>query len=158
MKKVLIYTSIITLSILFTIMTCSNITNDIYFVIQSLLTLLGLCIASYTIICNPLSEVLEKRKDLKDKAQKLLKALEEDMKVIFYLSIIIIGISIIRETDVLFIKDPTNIDFGCFKIISFKMFLANSMITIMFIMGLAGFYDFICSTFKIINALLIKEK
>lgn len=158
MKKKLIYLFILLSSIIFTICTNDNITNNSELVIQILLTLLGLCITSYIFICSPISDVVSKNRDLKSSAINLLNKLEEDMKIIFYITLIIIFVTIMKNTNFIFIKNPCELNFGIFVIKSFKHFLFNTSISFCFILGLAGFYDFIIASFKITKGVLFIDK
>lgn len=158
MKKKLIYLFILLTSIIFTICTNDNITNNSELLIQILLTLLGLCITSYIFICSPISDVVSKNRDLKSSAINLLNKLEEDMKIIFYITLIIIFVTIMKNTNFIFIKNPCELNFGIFVIKSFKHFLFNTSISFCFILGLAGFYDFIIASFKITKGVLFIDK
>lgn len=158
MKKFLIYFTMLSLSILFTICTNNNITNNAELAIQILLTLLGLCITSYTFICTPISNAVSKNKNLKESATNLLSKLEEDMKTIFLISLIIIVVSIMKNTDFAFIKNPIELDFGLFVIKSLKIFIVNTILSFCFLLGLSGFYDFTRASFKITKGLLFVEK
>lgn len=158
MKKIFKYLSMLLFSITFTVCTSDNITNNAELVIQILLTLLGLCMTSYVFICSPISDVVTKNKDLKSSAINLLNKLEEDMKIIFYITLIIIFLTIIKDTNFMFIKNPCELDFGVFVIKSFKHFLFNTSISFCFILGLAGFYDFVIASFKITKGLLFIDK
>lgn len=158
MKKILIYLGMVFLSIIFTICTNDNITNNAELVLQILLTLLGLCITSYVFICSPISEVASKNKQLKRDAINLVSKLEEDMKGMFYITLVIIFVTIMGNTDLVFIKNPCEMDFGIFVIKSFKHFLINASITFCFMLGMAGFYDFIVASFKITKGLLFIDK
>lgn len=158
MKKFLIYFTIFALSILFTIFTNDNITNNSELAMQILFTLLGLCITSYTFICTPISNVVSKNKNLKASAINLLNKLEEDMKTIFLISLFIIAISVMKNIDFPFIKNPIELDFGLFVIKSLKTFIFNTILSFCFLLGLSGFYDFTLATFKITKGLLFVEK
>ena len=154
MKNSYKYIVIFLISILFTLSSIYNITTNSELIIQLLLTLLGLCITAYTFVCGPISEKVSKNIELHEEAIELVKKLEEDMKAIFYLTIIIIVISVIKNSDIIFVKDPTNLDFGLFIIESLKNFLFNSMITFCFLLGLCGFYDFFDASFVLTKGLL----
>ena len=158
MKKVLIYLIALILSLVFAIFTDNNITTNVELTIQILLTLLGLCITSYIFICGPISSVVSKNKNLKTSAINLINKLEEDMKTIFYIALIIIAVSIMKKLDFIFIKNPHEVDFELFIIKSFKDFVFNSVLSFCFILGLMGFYDYICASFKVTkNLLFINE-
>lgn len=158
MKKLLKYCGIILLSLTFTIFSEDNITNNAELVIQILLTLLGLCITSYTFVCTPISEAVSKNKNLNKSAINLINKLEEDMKVVFYITLIIIISTIMKNIDFILVKNPCGINFGIFVIRSFKHFLFNTIISACFILGLAGFYDFIVASFKITKGLVFMNK
>lgn len=158
MKKLLKYFGFLLLSIIFTICACDNITNNAELVIQILLTLLGLCITSYIFICSPISDAVSKNEKLRGSAISLINKLEEDMKVTFFITLIIIFSAVMKNINFVFIKNPSQIDFGIFVIKSFKDFFFNTVITFCFVLGLAGFYDFIIASFKITKGLLFMNK
>ena len=154
MKKIYIYLIILILSICFSICNNNNITNNSELIIPIILTLLGLCLTSYIFICSPIGSTVSKNKKLKNSAINLLSKLEEDIKTIFFISLIIILLTIMKDINFVFIKDPLEIDFGLFVIKSFKLFILNSMISYFFMLSLVGFYDFIIASFKITKGLL----
>ena len=158
MKKEFKILIAIILSILFTIISSDNITNNIELTIQILMTLLGLCITSYVFICSPISERLSicNKKD-RDIGLKMINELEDDMKKIFLFSVLIIIVSIIQNIDYPLIKDVCIYN-DLINIESIKMIIFNSILSCSFLLGMLGFYDFIYASFVIIKKLLFYFK
>ena len=156
-KEFKIFIAII-LSIVFTIISTDNITNNYELTIQILMTLLGLCITSYVFVCSPISERLSicNKKD-RDIGLRMINELEDDMKKIFKFSVLIIIVSIIQNIDYPLIKD-VSIYNDLINIESIKMIIFNSMLSCSFILGMMGFYDFIYASFVIIKKLLFYFK
>ena len=158
MKTSYKYILIFVISILFTLSSVNNITTKSELIIQLLLTLLGLCITAYTFICSPISKKVSENTELYDEAINLIKKLEEDMKAIFYLTLIIIIVSVIKDSNIIFIKDPIDLDFGLFIIKSVKCFIFNNITSFCFLLGLCGFYDFFDASFILTKGLLFHKK
>ena len=157
MKKVIIYFLNLVLSFIIAMCTDNSITSNAELTVQILLTLLGLCITTYVFICSPISKAASKKIELKKEAVNLLKKLEDDMKAIFYITLIIIITSILKSTDFVLLKDPINLDFGLFIIKSFKLLTLNTVLTFSFNLGMLGFYDFISAIFKLTKGLLFVD-
>ena len=90
MKKIAIISIIIILSF-FTASTSKSFIVNAELLIPFLFTILGLTVTAYTFIYAPISEILKKESmkndESKQKLQKLLNSFEEDMMLIFFLTI-----------------------------------------------------------------------
>lgn len=121
-----------------------------------LFTILGLCITAYTFIYTPICELLKDNTNyyIKKKLDKLLKSYEEDMMLIFILSITIILSDIICNIDIPFFKD---VQIKSLNIISMKMMVCNFFISLSAMLAFYALYDLINATFKILRKSFEKQ-
>ena len=123
--------------------------------IPFLFTILGLCITAYTFIYAPISEILKKETmqsdESRQKLQKLLTSFEEDMMLIFFLTIIIITVDFLKVIDIPLAKNVLNLDLGIIKIISLKEYIFNFIISTSACLSFYSLYDLIQATFKILR-------
>lgn len=157
MKKYKVIIQIFIVSLFSAIMSSNSIINNAEFVLQVIYSILGLCITAYAFICSPVSEVVNKNKELYDSAYILIAELEDDMSKIFYFSIVITFLEIFKTINFPFIVEPQNLDFNLFVMQSPKMFLINFMMSFLYFLCMYTFYDLIKSTFKIIKGILLKK-
>ena len=153
-KKIMIISIIIVISFFIASTTNSFIVNS-EALIPFLFTILGLCITAYTFIYAPISEILKKETmqsdESRQKLQKLLTSFEEDMMLIFFLTIIIITVDFLKVIDIPLAKNVLNLDLGIIKIISLKEYIFNFIISISACLSFYSLYDLIQATFKILR-------
>lgn len=153
-KKIMIISIIIVISFFIASTTNSFIVNS-EALIPFLFTILGLCITAYTFIYAPISEILKKETmqsdESRQKLQKLLTSFEEDMMLIFFLTIIIITVDFLKVIDIPLAKNVLNLDLGIIKIISLKEYIFNFIISTSACLSFYSLYDLIQATFKILR-------
>lgn len=150
--------TIISIIVIFSFFTATS--NEVFIVnvealIPFLFTLLGLCLTAYTFIYSPISEILKKEsmnnEESKGKLQKLLTSFEEDMLLIFFLTILMIIIDFLLKIDIPLLKNQLNIDLGVIKIDSLKNYISNFIISISACFSFYSLYDLMQATFKILR-------
>lgn len=153
-RKIAIISTIIILSF-FAASTNGSFIINIELLIPFLFTVLGLCLTAYTFIYAPISEILKKesmKNDVaKQKLQKLLTSFEEDMMLIFFLTIMMIGVDFLKFLDIPLIKNVLNLDLGILYIYSLKEYLFNLIISISAGLSFYSLYDLMQATFKILR-------
>ncbi len=153
-KKITIISLVIVLSF-FAASTSKSFIVNVELLAPFLFTLLGLCLTAYTFIYAPLSEILKKdsmkNEDAKQKLEKLLNSFEEDMMLIFFMTIIIIVIDFMKVIDVPIVKNVLNLDLGIIQIKSLKEYVFNFTISISSCLSFYSLYDLIQATFKILR-------
>ena len=153
-KKITIY-SIIVIFSFFVASTKNTFIIDAKQLIPFLFTILGLCLTAYTFIYAPISEILKKEsmknEETKKKLQNLLNSFEEDMKLIFFLTIFILVIDLLKEIDVPLVKNAYNIDLGIIKILSLKQYIYNFCTSVSASLSFYALYDLMDATFKILR-------
>ena len=153
-KKIMIISIIIVISFFIASTTNSFIVNS-EALIPFLFTILGLCITAYTFIYAPISEILKKEtmqsSESKQKLQKLLTSFEEDMMLIFFLTILIIAADFLKIIDIPLAKNVLNLDLGIIKIASLKEYIFNFIISISASLSFYALYDLMDATFKILK-------
>ena len=153
-KKIMIISIIIVISFFIASTTNSFIVNS-EALIPFLFTILGLCITAYTFIYAPISEILKKETmqsdESRQKLQKLLTSFEEDMMLIFFLTIIIITVDFLKVIDIPLAKNVLNLDLGIIKIISLKEYIFNFIISTSACLSFYALYDLMQATFKILR-------
>lgn len=92
-----------------------------------------------------------KSDDSKQKLQKLLTSFEEDVMLIFFLTITIVIVNFFKIVDIPLIKNALNIDLGIFKITSLKEYILNFVISISACFSFYSLYDLMQATFKILR-------
>lgn len=155
MKKKIMIISIIIVISFFTASTTNSFIVNSEALIPFLFTILGLCITAYTFIYAPISEILKKEtmqsSESKQKLQKLLTSFEEDMMLIFFLTILIIAADFFKIIDIPLAKNVLNLDLGIIKIISLKEYIFNFIISTSACLSFYSLYDLIQATFKILR-------
>lgn len=155
MKKKIMIISIIVIFSLFTATSDEAFIVNVDALIPFLFTLLGLCLTSYTFIYSPISEILKKEsmnsEESKGRLQKLLKSFEEDMLLIFFLTILMIIINFLLKIDIPLIKNQFNLDLGIIKIDSLKNYFLNFIISVSACFSFYALYDLMQATFKILR-------
>lgn len=155
MKRKITIISIIIILSFFAAATNESFIINTELLIPFLFTLLGLCLTAYTFIYAPISEILKKESmkndEAKQKLQKLLTSFEEDMMLIFFLTIMMIGIDFLKNLDIPLIKNVLNLDLGILKINSLKEYLFNLIISISAGLSFYSLYDLMQATFKILR-------
>lgn len=153
-KKIMIISIIIVISF-FTASTTNSFIVNSEALIPFLFTILGLCITAYTFIYAPISEILKKEtmqsSESKQKLQKLLTSFEEDMMLIFFLTIIIITVDFLKVIDIPLAKNVLNLDLGIIKIASLKEYIFNFFISTSACLSFYSLYDLMQATFKILR-------
>lgn len=153
-KKIMIISALIILSFLVASTNNSFIIN-VELLIPFLFTVLGLCLTSYTFIYAPISEILKKEsmknKEAKQRLQKLLTSFEEDMMLIFFLTIIMVVVDFLKSFDIPLIINVSNLDLGIIKINSLKEYFFNFIISISAGLSFYSLYDLMQATFKILR-------
>lgn len=154
MKKIAIISIVIIIS-LFAASTTNSFIINAGELIPFLFTILGLSITAYTFIYAPISKILEKESmkndEAKQKLQKLLTSFEEDMMLIFFLTITIVIIDLFKFLDIPLVKNVLNLDLGIFKIMSLKEYILNFIIALSACFSFYSLYDLIQATFKILR-------
>lgn len=155
MKRKIMIISIITAFSILVASTNRSFVISSELLIPFLFTVLGLCLTAYTFIYAPISEILKKesmKNDVaKQKLQKLLTSFEEDMMVIFFLTIMIIVIDFLKNFDIPLIIDVLNLDLGIIKINSLKEYISNFIISMGACFSFYALYDLMQATFKILR-------
>lgn len=155
MKRKIVTISIIVIFSLFAASTNSSFIINTEQLIPFLFTILGLCLTAYTFIYAPISEILKKEsmknEETKKKLQNLLNSFEEDMKLIFFLTIFILVIDLLKEIDVPLVKNAYNIDLGIIKILSLKQYIYNFCTSVSASLSFYALYDLMDATFKILR-------
>ena len=153
-KKIMIISIIIVISF-FTASTTNSFIVNSEALIPFLFTILGLCITAYTFIYAPISEILKKEtmqsSESKQKLQKLLTSFEEDMMLIFFLTILIIAADFLKIIDIPLTKNVLNLDLGIIKIASLKEYIFNFFISTSACLSFYSLYDLMQATFKILR-------
>ena len=154
MKKIAIISIIIILSF-FTASTSKSFIVNAELLIPFLFTILGLTVTAYTFIYAPISEILKKESmkndESKQKLQKLLNSFEEDMMLIFFLTIAIVVVDFMKYMDIPLVKNVLNLDLGILKIISLKEYIFNFIISISACFCFYSLYDLMQATLKILR-------
>ena len=147
--------SIIIVISFFTASTTNSFIVNSEALIPFLFTILGLCITAYTFIYAPISEILKKEtmqsSESKQKLQKLLTSFEEDMMLIFFLTILIIAADFLKIIDIPLAKNVLNLDLGIIKIASLKEYIFNFFISTSACLSFYSLYDLMQATFKILR-------
>lgn len=155
MKRKITIISIIIILSFFVASTNESFIINAELLIPFLFTVLGLCLTAYTFIYAPISEILKKEsmknEEAKQKLQKLLTSFEEDMMLIFFLTIIIICVDFLKYFDIPLIKNVLNLDLGILKINSLKEYFFNFIISISAGLSFYSLYDLMRATFKILR-------
>ena len=156
-KKIVLISFCIVVSVI-----AANIDKEIFIITPNqllplLFTLLGLCITAYTFIYSPIVTLIKDNNynEIKDSLNKLLNSFEEDMLLIFVLSIAIILIDIGINIDIPFIRD---IRIKLFNIKSLKIYLCNLFIALSASLSFYALYDIIKATFKILKSSFEKNR
>lgn len=155
MKKKIIISCCILISLLASLTNNEDVfLTDSKNLINVLLTILGLCFSSFSIISISIENITKKsdNKNLDKKVEKFIKSLQEDFFLIIYMIILLVVCNLLLFTDIPLIENPTNINFNIFIIKSFKRFICNFIFSISFSLSLYSFYDMINAT-----AILIKN-
>lgn len=148
----------ITLGIVMSISNIHLMMYDLEITIPILLSIIGLSLTAYTFISVPIQKVASKKSDDKTKGiRSLLKEYKENMLFIFLSCIIYIIIDFILKINFPFIKNPCNLDFGLFQIISLKAVFYHSIQNILFFLSLYSFYDIMKATFIIIEKSIFED-
>lgn len=115
-----------------------------------LFTLLGLCITAYTFIYAPINELIKgnRNESIRDKLNKLLKSYEDDMMLIFILSMVIIILDIANNINIPIVKD---IQIEKLNVVSLKMFIYNFFVSLSAMLCFYALYDLIKATFRILR-------
>lgn len=157
MKKYLIISLCVTVSILASLSYSSDIfLTDSKSLIETLLTLLGLCFTSFSFISTSINDILKKSKkntdeNLRIRLDKLLDSIQKDILLIFYATIVLIIINIFCYFDFPLLNNPRNLDFGLFVIPSLKQFSLNFLVSFIFCLSLYSLYDLIKASFILLR-------
>lgn len=152
MKRKITIISIIIILSFFVASTNESFIINAELLIPFLFTVLGLCLTAYTFIYAPISEILKKESMKNEEAkQKLLTSFEEDMMLIFFLTITIICVDFLKYFDIPLIKNVLNLDLGILKINSLKEYFFNFIISISAGLSFYSLYDLMRATFKILR-------
>ena len=155
MKKKIKIISVITIISFFVASTRDSFIVNVELLAPFLFTLLGLCLTAYTFIYAPITEILKKENMKNDesrhKLKKLLNSFEEDMMLIFFLTITIIFVDFIKCSDIPLMKNVLNLDLGIVKINSLKEYCLNFIVSTSACLSLYALYDLIQATFKILR-------
>ncbi len=120
-----------------------------------LLTLLGLCFSGFSFISSSITGIIKKnnnKEKLKIKSREIIKSIEEDIFLILYLIIILIICNLVLYLDIPFVKNPINVDFDLFIIVSMKKFIFNFLSSFSFCLSFYAFYDLIKATFNLLRS------
>lgn len=154
MKKIATISIIVILS-LFAASTTNTFIVNAEGLIPFLFTILGLSVTAYTFIYAPISEILKKESmkndEAKQKLQKLLDSFEEDMMLIFFLTIVIVIADFFKPLDIPLVKNELNLDLGILKIKSLKEYIFNFIISLSACFSFYALYDLMQATFKILR-------
>ena len=155
MKKKITIISLITILSFFVGTIRESFIINVEVLAPFLFTLLGLCLTAYTFIYAPISEILKKdsmkNDESKQRLQKLLGSFEEDMMLIFFMTIIIIILDFMKYIDIPLLKNVLNLDFGIVKIDSLKEYSFNFIISMSACLSFYALYDLMQATFKILR-------
>ncbi len=157
MKKYLIISLCVIVSILASLSYSSDIfLTDSKSLIETLLTLLGLCFTSFSFISTSINDILKKSKkntdeNLRIRLDKLLDSIQKDILLIFYATIVLIIINIFCYFDFPLLNNPRNLDFGLFVIPSLKQFSLNFLVSFIFCLSLYSLYDLIKASFILLR-------
>lgn len=157
MKKFIIIIFCFFVALLSSIIKDNNVfLTDSKNLINILLTLLGLCFTSYSIIISSIKDILNKDNNSSDDnvkllLNKLLDSIEKNIIFIFYITIIMIVLNTFYYVNFPFLKDPKKVDFGIFMINSFKDTFFNIIISLIFNLSLYSLYDLIKASFKLLR-------
>lgn len=124
--------------------------NDNNAMIQTLLSILGLALTSYTFVLVPIQNIVGDNKEKNSLVSSLLNEYKDNMQFIFISCIVLIFVDLIYKINFPFICDPLNIDFGLFKIYSLKTFLKIIVEDFLCIVSLYSFYDIMRSIFILV--------
>lgn len=138
-------------SIVIGIFNVKTIFNDCEVMVPILLTILGLCITSYTFILVPIQNITNGNKEKKDLVSNLLNEYKDNMIFIFVSCIILISLDLIYSIDFPLISNPTSINFSLFKISSLKLFFKLIIEDFFCILSLNSFYDIMQSIFILVS-------
>lgn len=154
MKKIAIISIIVIISF-FAASTTNSFIINVEALIPFLFTILGLSVTAYTFIYAPISEILKKESmqnnESKQKLQKLLNSFEEDMMLIFFLTIAMVIVDFLKLLDIPLLKNELNLDLGIVKIISLKEYIFNFVISVSACFSFYSLYDLMQATFKILR-------
>lgn len=154
MKKIAIISIIVIISF-FAASTTNSFIINAEALIPFLFTILGLSVTAYTFIYAPISEILKKESmqnnESKQKLQKLLNSFEEDMMLIFFLTIAMVIVDFLKVLDIPLLKNELNLDLGIVKIISLKEYIFNFVISVSACFSFYSLYDLMQATFKILR-------
>ena len=156
-KTIKIIISSVIISLVIGIFNVETVFNDCSTMIQILLGLLGLCLTSYTFVLIPIKNIVKGDKEKKGLVSNLLKEYKDNMLLVFVTCILLIFVDLICSIDFPLISNPTNIDFGLFKINSFKMFFKLVLEDFLCILSLYSFYDIMQSIFILVNSSIINK-
>lgn len=157
MKKNLIIIICIIISFVVAFSNHENIfLSDSKNLIGILLTLLGLCFASFSYITSSISNIIRENKKSTDsclnaKLNKLLDSIQTDILLIFYATIILIVLNLLYYYDIPFISNPTSIDFSLFSINSLKYFISSFITSLLFCLSIYSLYDIIKASFILLR-------
>lgn len=157
MKKYLIVSLCVIVSILASLSYSSDIfLTDSKSLIETLLTLLGLCFTSFSFISTSINDILKKSnkntdETLRIRLDKLLDSIQKDILLIFYATIVLIIINIFCYFDFPLLNNPRNLDFGLFVIPSLKQFSLNFLVSFIFCISLYSLYDLIKASFILLR-------
>lgn len=131
--------------------------NDNIVMIQILLSVLALSLTAYTFVLVPIQNILNGN-DNERLVSNLLKEYMDDMKAIFFSVIFLIIIDVIYKFDFPSIINPSNIDFGLFKIHSLKYCFKLIIEDFLCFLSLYSFYDIMNSIFILVESSLLGKK
>lgn len=159
MKKKIIILIIFLLSF-FSSSIDNSIINNVEIMVPLLFTLLGLCFTGYTFIYTPVIQIISKAEEtniIKNKLTNLLNSFEEDMSLIFFLSIIIIILDFSCLYDIPILKNVYDLDLGVIYIKSLKNYIINFFISTCSYFSFYSLYDIMNASFKILKGSLEKK-
>lgn len=157
-KNIMMIIVSIIISLLIGMFNIELIFNDNKTMIQTLLSILGLALTSYTFVLVPIQNIVDDNKEKNALVNRLLKEYKDNMQFIFFSCIFLIAVDLIYKINFPFISDPLNIDFGLFKIYSLKTFLRITIEDFLCIISLYSFYDIIKSIFILVSNSFINKK
>lgn len=149
MKNKIIIACCIIISLLASLTNNENVfLTDSKNLINVLLTIIGLCFSSFSVISISIGNIIKKsyNKKITKKIEKFISELQEDFFFIIYMIILLVISNLLLFTDIPLIKNPTNINFNVFIIKSCKYFICNFIFSISFCLSLYSFYDMIDAT------------
>lgn len=156
MKKYIYLCLLLFISLIVSINSLDVFITNTEQIIQILLNLIAISLASYTFLFSPLSILINKKNSVKLKGllDKLLNEFEINIKIIFLSLVVIIFFNIFENLNIPFFKDPKNIDFGLFCINSLKETICNLIISFCTLVSIYSFYDISKATFLILRGTL----